>query len=193
MPKIRFAALDGSLRNFGIAKLDYDTDAAPDQALTVHSLRLVETEKSKNKAVRSSSDNLMRAQSIGRVIREELADCAMVFAEVPSGGQDYNAVLGFGIVIGLYAGIVQPVIEVSPAETKMAAVGTKTASKEEMINWAVEKFPAAPWLTVKRKGVMVPVQKNEHLADAVAIAHAGICTPTFRQTLSLFGSMKLAA
>lgn len=193
MTKIRFAALDGSLRNFGIAKMEYDTAAPADQALSVISLRLVETEKSKNKQVRASSDNLTRAQTIAKVIREEMADCAMVFAEVPSGGQDYNAVLGFGIVIGLYAGIVPPVVEVSPSETKMAAVGTRTASKEEMIEWAVGKFPAAPWLMTKRGGVMVPVKKNEHLADAVAIAYAGIRTPTFQQTLSMLTAMKVAA
>lgn len=193
MSKIRFAALDGSLRNFGIAKLDFDIFAKPDEALSVVNLRLVETEKSKNKQVRSSSDNLFRAQMIGNAIREELSDCAMVFAEVPSGGQDYNSVLGFGIVIGIYAGITVPVIEVSPSETKMAAVGTRTASKEEMIEWAVEKFPAAPWLTVKRKGVIVPTKKNEHLADAVAVAHAGICTPSFRQVLSMMTGLRAAA
>jgi Holliday junction resolvasome RuvABC endonuclease subunit len=183
MPKIRIAALDGSLRNFGIAKLDYDTDTGD---LTVAELVLTKTEKSKVKSVRSSSDNLARAQVLAESIRDNLSDCAFVFAEVPSGGQDFKAVMAFGIVVGLYASIPAPLIEVSPSETKMAAVGTKTASKAEMIEWATGLYPAAPWRTTKRNGVMVATQDNEHLADAVAIAYAGVRTAQFRQAATMF-------
>lgn len=177
MTKITFAAADGSLRNFGIAVMQYDTD---DQSLSVKNFTLIETEKAKNKTVRASSNNFARAHSIATKAREVIKDCAFCFAEIPSGGQDYNAVLGFGIVIGIYASFTIPVIEVSPLETKMAAVGTRTASKQEMIEWACEKYPSAPWLMTKRNGVMVPILKNEHFADAVAIAHAGIQTPAFK-------------
>lgn len=183
MAKIRIAALDGSLRNFGIAKLDYDTDT---DELSVADLILTKTEKSSVKSVRASSDNLARAQVIAESIRDNLKDCAFVFAEVPSGGQDFKAVMAFGIVVGLYASIQIPLIEVSPSETKMAAVGTRTASKQEMINWAIEKFPKAKWRSVKRNGEMVPTLDNEHLADAVAIAFAGIKTPQFRQAAAMF-------
>lgn len=190
MPKITFAALDGSLRNFGIAKLQYDTNTGD---LSVLDLILTKTEKSKIKSVRASSDNLLRAQSIAKSVAASLEDCAMVFAEVPSGGQDYNAVLGFGIVIGIYASITVPLIEVSPYETKLIAVGTKTASKQEMIAWGFEKFPEAPWRTKKSKGELVPTLDNEHLADAVAIGHAGLQTPMFKQMISMLNATRLAA
>lgn len=183
MTKIRIAALDGSLRNFGIAKLDYDIHT---EELSVADLILTKTKKSQVKIVRASSDNLARAQVIAESIRDNLKDCAFVFAEVPSGGQDFKAAMAFGIVVGLYASIPIPLIEVSPSETKMAAVGTRTASKKEMIAWAVEKFPGAPWLTRKLKGEIVPIDANEHLADAVAIAHAGIKTAQFRQAAAMF-------
>lgn len=182
MAVIRIAGLDGSLRNFGIAKMLYDTDT---ELLTVESLLLFKTEKGTAKTVRKSSDNLERAQILARAIRANLADCASCFLEVPSGGQSYDAVLGFGIVIGLYAGIEAPVMEVSPSETKKAAVGTRTASKQEMIEWAREAYPEAPWRLRKAGGVMVPTLDNEHLADAVAIVHAGIRLPAFRQTVAM--------
>lgn len=180
--KIKIAGVDGALRNFGIALMTMDIDTLE---LDVQDLILVKTEKSKVKQVRKSSDNLERAQEIAETLRTGLAGSISVFGEVPSGGQSYDAVLGFGIVIGLYASITVPFLEVSPSETKKAAVGTRTASKEEIIAWAFEKFPKAPWRTRKLKGEIVPTADNEHLADAVAIVHAGIKTPAFQQTLAI--------
>lgn len=180
--KIKIAGLDGSKSNFGIALMTMDVETLE---LEVADLVLVKTEKSKEKQVRKSSDNLERAQEIATTLRQSLGDCISVFGEVPSGGQSYDAVLGFGIVIGLYASIPLPFIEVSPSETKKAAVGTRTASKEEIIEWAMQKFPTAPWRLRKLKGEMIPTNDNEHLADAVAIVHAGIRTPAFQQTLAI--------
>ncbi|SCW95859.1 hypothetical protein [Ancylobacter rudongensis] len=182
MSKVLIAGLDGSKTNFGVARLLLDIDTLE---LTVDDLLLVKTEKDKSKQVRKSSDNLKRAQEIAVGIRPALQGCVSAFIEVPSGGQSYDAVLGFGIVIGLYASLTIPTIEVSPGETKLASVGTRTASKQEMIEWAVENYPKAPWRVTKRGGVMVPTLDNEHLADAIAIAHAGIRTPAFRQTLAI--------
>lgn len=190
MAIIRFAALDGSKANFGIAKLDYDTTT---DTLHVAGLRLIKTEKTKIKGVRISSDNLRRGQEIAVALREELADCALAFAEIPSGAQSADAAYAFGMVVGLYSCITIPLVEVTPSETKLAAVGTRTASKDEIINWAAERFPDAPWLRVKRGGVMVPTKANEHLADAVAIAHAGIRLPVFRQTVAMVSAMGKAA
>lgn len=181
--KIKIAGLDGSLRNFGIALLDLDIETLE---MTVDDLILSETTKASGKQVRASSDLFARAKTTSQLIDQHVNQKArLAFCEIPSGGQSYSAVIGFGIVIGLYASIKRPVIEVSPAETKLAAVGTRTASKEEMIDWAVEKYPTAPWLTQKRKGVETPLKKNEHLADAVAIAHAGLKVPSFQQALSI--------
>lgn len=196
MAKIRIAALDGSKRNFGVAKLDLDLDT---MELTPVELHLIKTEKSTSKQVRKSSDNLDRSIVISEGLSDLLRDCAAVFVEVPSGGQSHDAVLGFGIVIGLYAGVAgmmgRNLIEVSPSETKLAAVGTRTASKQEMIEWAITKYPAAPWLRAKQNGPKVkkgdPTNDNEHLADAVAIAHAGIRTPAFKTTLALLRSTAL--
>lgn len=190
MALIRVAGIDGSKTNFGIAIMDLDTDT---MEMTVVDLILVKTDKDKNKQVRASSDNLRRAQEIKETAHPALVGSVVAFIEVPSGGQSYEAVLGFGIVIGLYASLPIPTAEVSPAETKKAAVGTRTASKEEMIAWAMAKFPTAPWRTRKLKGAIVPLADNEHLADAVAIAHAGIRTPSFKQTIAILGAKPLAA
>lgn len=195
MSLIRVAALDGSLRRFGVAVLLLDTVTMEFQ---VESLHLFDTENSKNKKVRASSDNYNRARSIAVGVREVLKDCSAVFGEVPSGGQSYKAVLGFGIVIGIYASLDQDLTEVSPTETKLAALNSKTASKEEIMEWAYAKFPTAEWLRYTRGGATYKKgdyhSDNEHLADAVAIAHAGVQTPAFKQMLSILrGSLTKAA
>jgi Holliday junction resolvasome RuvABC endonuclease subunit len=192
MAIIRVAGLDGSKTNFGIAIMSFDTDN-PKATLKIEDLILAKTEKSKEKKVRASSDNLARSQLIVETVHPAIKDCIAAFIEVPSGGQSYDAVLGFGIVIGIYASLPVRTIEVSPSETKIAAVGTRTASKAEMIEWALTRFPDAPWRLRKLKGVMVPTNDNEHLADAAAIVLAGIETPSFKNTLTLLRSMSLAA
>lgn len=186
MAKILIAGLDGSLRNFGIALMWLDIDTLE---LSVHDLILIKTEKSKDKQVRRSSDYLTAALALKNGCHAAMKGVTTAFYEVPSGGQDYNAVMGFGIVIGTYAGLPVPGAEVSPGETKLAAVGTKTASKEEMIEWAFEKYPNAPWRLYEKNGKNFkkgePKLDNEHLADAVAIVEAGIKTPSFQQTLAI--------
>lgn len=181
--KIPVAALDGSLRNFGVSLLTFNLMTG---ALEVEDLRLLSTEKATVKSVRASSDNLFRAKSIsdGLVGLFRQHKPLFTFVEVPSGGQSYSAVLGFGIVIGIYGSLhTTQVVDVSPTETKMATVGYKGASKAEMIEWAAKAYPNAPWLRRKLKGEMVMMNDNEHLADAVAIAHAGVKTPMFQQAM----------
>jgi hypothetical protein len=192
MGRILIAGLDGSLRNFGIATAWLDLESLE---LEIRELTIIKTAPSKDKQVRASSDNLARAMEIKTGAHNALKGVTTAFYEVPSGGQDYHSVLGFGIVIGTYAALPVPGMEVSPYETKLAALGTKTASKEEMIEWAFEKYPNAPWRTKKLKGQILPTKDNEHVADGVAIMEAGIKTPSFQQTLAILraNTMALAA
>ncbi|MFA9261838.1 MAG: hypothetical protein ACEQSB_00560 [Undibacterium sp.] len=191
MRTVSIAGLDGAKANFGIARMTLNIDT---MKLALNELTLIETEKDASKQVRKSSDNLRRSKELHEGIIPAIQDCTVVFAEVPSGGQSADAVLAFGIVIGLYASLPVPLIEVTPSETKMAAVGTKTASKQEMIEWGFENYPDGNWKTTKRGGLIVPTLKNEHLADAVAIVHAGIKTKQFQQTIAMMRSaLTLAA
>lgn len=51
-----------------------------------------------------------------------------------------------GICVGVLAACPVPLIQVSPTETKLAAVGDKGASKTVMIGWAVGEYQDAPRL-----------------------------------------------
>lgn len=82
-----------------------------------------------------------------------------------------------------------PFFEVTPTEVKLAAVGNKTATKQDMIKWAMESHPEANWPTYKQNGkVMVSEAKAEHMADAIAAIYAGIRCNSFQQMLPFLGS-----
>lgn len=179
--KIRVAGIDPSLKNLGVAHMLYDLATG---GLEVVSLSLIQTEKTKHKQVRQNSDDLRRAQELVQEFHRLTQNQTFVFAEIPSGGQSATAMKAFGISIGILASCPVPLIQVQPFETKLAAVGTKTASKQEMIEWATELYPKANWLRLRDKPDGKILNDNEHLADAIAVVHAGIRTDEFKRMVA---------
>lgn len=192
MDIIKVLALDPSIRNFGIARLRINIDTLK---IAVEDLQLIQTESRSGKQVRKNSDDLRRAQEIARAVRAQIATHGVKFviSEVPSGAQSARAAFLLGSCVGILGSLTTPLIQVQPLETKLATVGRKTASKQDMIDWAMAKHPEAPWLLYKSKGVMVPNQSNEHLADAVGVGYAGILTNEFQQAVALLRSLTASA
>lgn len=191
MSIIRVAGIDPAFANFGMVKMSYNLITG---ALEILELKLLQTENqsTKIKTLRKNSDDLRRAVELIKGTEGQpgfhdfVSDCHVAFAEIPSGAKDANAARALGIATGVVASCPIPLFEVQVAEAKLAAVGTKTASKEEMIEWAFEEFPDAPWLTRKLKGKTVPIIKNEHLADAAAIVKAGVGLGEFKKLAALW-------
>ena len=100
----------------------------------------------------------------------------------------------YGICVGVLGALRAqgiPFFEVTPIEVKLAACGIKTASKSQMIDWAVKNYPKAPWPTYKENGSsLISSAKAEHMADAIAAIHAGISTLAFKQMLSMAAQNK---
>lgn len=180
---------DPTLTNFGMVHMTYDTASAK---LHVLRMELVVTERKVTKSIRQNSDDLRRAEELNLRFHHACKGKNMVFSEIPTGSQSARANLSFGVVIGLLAGCPVPLIQIQPSETKLAAVGTKTASKEEMIEWAVEKYPNLNWHRRKSKGNLVLMNSNEHLADAIAVVHAGVNTDEFKRGLMLWNAAEAA-
>lgn len=180
--RIRVLGIDPSLRNMGLAIMELDLES---MKLNVSALTLARTERSKGKKVRVSSDDLRAAKEMCGALATAADGVAVGFAEVPSGAQSARGALSNGIAIGILASSPVPLIEVTPTEVKLATVGTKTASKEEMIEWAMEAYPDAPWLMRKHNGILKPIADNEHLADACAVVHAGIRTDDFKRLVAM--------
>lgn len=172
---ITIAGLDPSMRNFGMVKAALDLTTGK---IEIIDLVLTETSTSpKNKTVRKNSEDLNRARVLSQAVNIFLHDVDMAFVEIPVGSQTARAMASYGMCIGILSQITIPMIQVTPSEVKIAATGSKTATKLEMISWATDKYPDAAWL---RQGVRY-LAKNEHLADATAAIHAGLATDEFRQ------------
>lgn len=173
-PRIPVMAIDPSLRYTGVALGHVMGDR-----VTVEAIHLIETEKTEHKQTRKNSDDLRCARLIHDALLEHRADHKPVITmvEVPSGTQSARASWTLGIMLGLIATLPHPVIELSPIEVKKHYAGSKTASKDEMIRLATEQHPELAWL---RHGGKLTL-KNEHVADAVAILHAGAASVAFRE------------
>ena len=172
---IKVLGIDPSLNNFGFAVAELEHDGEK-WSVKITNLHLHQTEPEKSKQVRKNSSDLERARLLSDAIRLYEPDADLIVAEVPVGSQSARAMASYGICVGLLAQIQKPLIQVTPSQVKIAATGDKLATKEEMIAWAVKTYPTAPWLKQKEK----ILNKNEHLADAVAAVHAMIKTDDFK-------------
>lgn len=177
--EILAVGIDPALRNFGfaVARIDVEND----KILEIVDLKLVKTEDEKGKTVRRNSDDLRRAKAHVNAMLEICKGKAIAFAEIPVGSQSARAMASYGVCIGVLASCPIGMIEVTPSEVKKEATGYKTATKEEMIEWAHDLFPKAPWLTRKSNGKTVLKNENEHLADAIGAINAGIRTNQWKQ------------
>ena len=154
-------------------------------------LRLCETKPdSSNKTVRKNSQDLERTQQLYKAFQEEITPSDLIAVEIPVGSQNSRSMASYGACLGVLASAVDwPMIQLTPTEVKMAAVGSKTASKAEMIAWATNLYPDLNWFTTTRNGVVTYSNKNEHLADAIAAIHAAIQTNEFKQMAMVRKSM----
>lgn len=164
--------IDPALRNFGFALAK--VDVVENKIVEIKDLILVKTHQTKDTKQRRNSADLQSAKTLTSAVRKLTEQAFCSFAEVPIGSQSARAMASYGICIGILSGSNNEIFEVTPTEVKKRATGLRTATKEEMINWAVTKFPDAPWLKRKVKGQVVLKNENEHLADAVGAINAGL-------------------
>lgn len=183
--KLAVVGIDPALSNMGFAHAIIDTET---NEITVQKLVLAETaaDKKSAKVVRKNSDDLTRARILFEALQNETKGKTFAFVEVPVGSQSARAMASYGICIGVLASCKIPMIQLTPTEVKMASVGIKTASKQEMIEWAMSKHPNVNWLMRSLKGAKVPMNDNEHLADAVATIYAGIESDQFLSAAAFF-------
>ena len=182
--KLRLVGLDPSLRNWGMAVGTFDRET---KQLTIDHLDLTCPALSKGKQVRQNSLDLESAFQLYKGAIAAAKGAHAVFVEVPVGSQSARAMASYGICVGVLGALRAngiPFFEVTPNEVKLAGHGSKTATKQQMIGWAMNKHPEANWPTYRQGGIdMVSEAKAEHMADAVAAIYAGIACNAFQQML----------
>ena len=190
--KIEVVGFDPSQSNFGIVEASICVDTLE---IDIRAMKVVSTTSEASKGVIKVSDNLRRAKEIQAAMREACAGKALAIAEIPlmittmnpkiASLANYNS----GMMVGILSAIQIPLIQVFPKDVKLAMTGLKDACKEEMIEAAMFKHPAAPWVMRKLRGNMVPTAVNEHLADAVGALYAGIKTEQFGGAVGMYRAM----
>ena len=180
---LRVVGMDPSLRNWGLAiGVLY-----PNGKLVIDDLDVINPALSTGKQVRQNSVDLESGFQLYKGALAAAEGAHAVFVEVPVGSQSARAMASYGICVGVLGALRAngvPFFEVTPLEVKMAAVGSKTATKTEMIQWAIREHPEAPWPTYTKNGKeLVSEAKAEHQADAVAAIYAGLQCNAFKQLL----------
>jgi hypothetical protein len=182
---LKIVGFDPSMRNWGIA---YGTFDVLTKDVIITSLDIAKTTKSKDKTIRTNSSDLDRAETLAESALAAVQGAQAVFVEVPVGSRSAVAAKSYGMCIGILGALRANGISfflVTPDEVK-AVSGIKNASKKEMIEWAMKKYPDINWPMQTELGVTsVVVSTAEHMADAVAAIHAGINSQPFKQLITL--------
>ncbi|BBI61756.1 hypothetical protein HSBAA_30620 [Vreelandella sulfidaeris] len=144
MSIIRVVGQDPSLRNWGLAVglLNLNTGA-----LTIDHLDVIQPNKLEGKQVRQNSTDVDVARQLYEGAITAGLGAKACFVEVPVGSKSARAMASYGVCVGVLGGLRAsgtPFFEVTPTEVKVTSVGKKTATKEEMIAWAMAKHPEAP-------------------------------------------------
>jgi len=184
---IQVAGCDPSLRNWGTSRGVYDTQT---KKVTIQQLSVINPELPTGKQVRQNSLDLESAKQLCEGTLEAVKGAQAIFVEVPVGSQSARAMASYGIccgVLGALRATQVPFFEVTPTEVKLAGFGKKTATKQEMIHWAMSQHPEANWPMYKQKGNTIVIEaKAEHMADATAAIYAGIASNAFQQMLPMW-------
>jgi Holliday junction resolvasome RuvABC endonuclease subunit len=185
MSKLVVVGIDPAMSNLGLARAEVDIHTLEWTITNVHLVSTEGAKKAEAKVVRKSSDDLRRAKELRAGLADYIKGAGMAVGEVPTGTQSARGSLGNGMSIMLLAGLPCPLIEVSPTEVKVASVGHKHATKDEVIQWAVAKWPNAGWITKTVKGKVSLTAANEHMADACAAIAASFRTDEFHRSMAM--------
>lgn len=181
---MRIVGFDPSLNNWGIASGTYDSQ---NRFVDITALEVIRPALPKGKTVRQNSKDLLAGNQLATAAIAHSKSAHAVFVEVPHGSQSARAMASYGICVGILASMRAfgiPFFELNALEVKMATVGSKTATKREMIDWAMASYPNAPWPTYAQHGeALVSEAKAEHMADACAVITAGMQLDSFKQLM----------
>lgn len=183
---ISVAGMDPAFANWGMAEGQLDLSTG---ILDELNLSIVQTEKGTNKQVRTNSDDMQRAEDISSSVFTVAKRNKVIFVECPVGSQNASGMKAYGVSVGILGALRSQgyqVIEVTASEVKKALTGNKNASKELMIQSAMEQYPEANWPI---KGGKVIAGKAEHMADAIGAIHAGVLTPVFQNLMRLLAEV----
>lgn len=193
---IKVVGQDPSMNNWALVAATIDL--SNECAITITDMFVSQNERKKDKSarkvVRRNSLDIERAADLSKDINAFLDKHKPNFTmvEVPHGAQSAGAMKSYGMCIALLGAMKGrcSMIQLTEGECKLHTVGKRKATKAEAIEWAMTRFPDAPWKMRTLKGEKVSVDSyNEHLADACAAIETGMYTDQFIAAVEMIQSM----
>lgn len=190
---LQIVGMDPSMLNWGISRgvLTLDLINLKNSKLRIEKLQVIRPVKPDKKQVRTSSIDLIAAEQLAKGVMEAVDGAQLICVEMPVGSQNASGMKAYGLCTGIMGTLRAAgtnFFEVTPNEVKMFTVGKKTATKEDMINWARNQHKEAPW---PFHGANLNAGLAEHMADATAAIYAGLKTKEFQQMLELIRNQVL--
>ena len=184
--QLQVVGFDPSLRNWGIATGVIDIQ---EHHLVIQNMRVTTPVLPQTKQIRQNSLDLESARQLYEDAYAFAKEAQAIFVEVPVGSQSARAMVSYGICVGVLGSLRAsgiPFFEVTPTEVKKASCGKPTATKHEMITWAMNQHPEAPWpMYPQHNKLLVSEAKAEHMADAIGAIYAGVRDNQFKQWFNL--------
>ena len=187
---ITVVGMDPSFTHWGLcaAQISPKIDPGAWCVKTLETATVVTAKGDGGKGVRVASDDLVRGRKLFNGVHDFLDkyDPKVIFVEVPHGSKSASAMKSAGICKGILSSI-GPFIELQAIDLKKVVTGKNSATKRQMVDWAVEKHPNVPWEYATRgkdKG-KVHEGNSEHIADAIIAIHAGLRDKQFQQLIEL--------
>ncbi len=160
--------LDPSLSNFGMVKGSFNGDT-----FLPEDIKLVTTSEDSSLQYQNQRD-LKRAVQLREAMLQFFDGVDTVYVEMPVGSQSARASVSYGVCVGILASLGLRLVRVSARDVKIIATNDPKASKQDMINWAYNKYPDLPWITKIRNGTKSLTNANEHVSDAIGAVLAGL-------------------
>lgn len=170
--KLDILGFDPSLRNWGVAKAQYDLTT---NDLTIEHGFVIQHKPKKDRHTKQNTLDLQTAN----YIKSHLTSADVVIAEVPHGSQSSRAMVSYGVCIGVLGSLYDDLIQVSANDVKRIVepnTTIKEVPKYQVINWVKNRHPEIlTWLPTTRK--------QEHICDAIVAIYAGINKPKFKDLI----------
>lgn len=164
---MRVLACDPSLRNWGYVLADVSSD------LTIEVITGGTIQSKPKKKQSKNVDVILSSEEIYTQLLPLVGSVDVLVTESPYGTQSASAARSLAACCALVGTLRSHCKEhtmFSPKKTKEVFTGNIEASKKEMVDEAIKKFPNYEWEMIKRNSETVPsYAANEHEADAIAV------------------------
>lgn len=195
MAKLHVGAVDCSFNHCGWAFIEFDTKTKRN---TIKATGIIDNSPKILPKGPTSVDDLLRCQRLFQRIGDQVVGPYLgirrkkAFAlEIPGGSQSSRAASTLGMARGILGSVIRHllsnefgidhcVVYVKPSEVHKQATGKVKASKEDIMNYVLTKYPEIT-TTTKRGRTAYQIGSKiytkgqfEHIADAIVIGELGL-------------------